>query len=441
MNFSVRNSLLVVLAAALLMAALVLAGFPVKYYAGLLVVILFGYLLFLKPLYFLALLFFVRAACDIFFESIRFPIGGIDIGLGGLFSVFLMGTTLLYAVSQNDRLHRLKHGTVILYALFCALSLLSAYLSPQRVGALRELVSRYSIFSIMLITLLVVRNSKEASFLLKCVIASAFFPVVIGYARLILGITQRFEGTFSHANIMAFFLLIVIGAMIFQLYRREGTKPMPVVALPYLVFLLSAFIFTQTRSAWAALLFMIGLYVLFFRRKWIVPLLACVALAAATPVVTTRIAELFVWKSGGLALRSGTSLDWRLEAWQYLWDYAIQKPFWGHGINASHLVGRRDIDAHNDYLRFFLEAGIPGVLLYFGVYVYTLQCAWKSLRRGTAGDPGERKLAVFLQCYIPAFLLMSVSENLANYTTVNFYIMAIIALYIVLSEESRRQRV
>lgn len=423
--------LLIAFLFACLAAVAVLAGFPAKYYGGLLLVVFFGFLLIIKPFVFLLSLFLIRALCDNYFVSIRFTVGAMDMGLGGLFSVFLIGITCLYMVSQRERLKRLKSGTVVFFGLFCLWSLFSAAISADRPGAMKDLISRYSTLSVLIVTLLSIHSEKNAYALFKVIVASALVPLLVGFTRLAIHETTRLEGTFAHANVMAFYLLVVMGLIVFQLYRAEDSKSWSWPVSAYFVILAAGLLLTLTRSSWGAFCAMCGLYVLFFKRKWILPLFILMALVAMTPVVTERLQELFVIKHGALAVNKNTSLSWRLETWSYLWNYALKRPWFGYGINASQWVGRFHIEAHNDYLRFFLESGIIGVVLYFGAYIRAFLDAVKGHRRFRPGSCAK-KTAVFLMCYIPAFLLMSASENLARYTTVNFYIMGVLGTYLAL---------
>lgn len=414
-----------------LMAAAILAGFPPVYYGGLLVVIILAFLLIMKPFYFLIFLFAIRALCDNYFASIRFSIGGMDLGLGGLFSVFMIGVTFFYMATQKERIARLKHGTVVFYGLFCLYSLFSAYLSMDGKGAMKDLMSRYSVLSILIMTLLSVRDFEDAHKLLKAVVAAACLPVIVGFVKLALGITERLEGTLSHPNIMAYFLLIIMGAMVFQLHEGKVEKRWSITAYAYFILLLAGFVFTLTRSAWAAFAFMMGTYILFFKRQWFLPAAALAVASFFLPMVNERVTELFTTSGGSLQVTKSSSLGWRFDAWERFWVQAVKRPIFGHGINATGYVGNYHVEAHNDYLRFFLESGIFGIVLYFGTFVYTFLSARVNYAR-LENDAYLRRLSRFFLCYIPAFLLMSVSENLARYTTVNFYSMALLGVYVAL---------
>ncbi len=106
----------------------------------------------------------------------------------------------------------------------------------------------------------------------------------------------------------------------------------------------------------------------------------------------------------------------------------VKRPILGHGIDFSNYISTDNLDPHNDYVRFFVEQGILGVIVYFGSYLCVLMHAVRNVRRFPHGSL-LKKLAVFLICYIPSYLLMSVSENLVRYLTIHWYVWAIIGVY------------
>jgi O-antigen ligase len=83
------------------------------------------------------------------------------------------------------------------------------------------------------------------------------------------------------------------------------------------------------------------------------------------------------------------------------------------------------LDPHNDYVRSFVEQGIVGLATFMASHLYLFMHALKNIRSFPEGSV-RRKVNVFLICYVPSYLLMSVSENLIRYTTVHWYVWTII---------------
>jgi O-antigen ligase len=411
-------------------AGIILLGLPVNYYAGLFVVFFLLVLFLSKPLYFVLLLFFIRALLDNYLVAIRFTIAGIDIGLGGLFSLFLISGAVLYILIHAQNWARLKQGVAVMYFLYLLMSVGSALMTQDTTAAIRELIPRLSIFAVFIVVLLAVEDENQARLVLKTIVISAFFPVIYGFIQYA-GTLDRLQGTFAHPNIMAFYLLIVLGCVVTQVHARESERG-SFLSVFYFLLLLTALLLTLTRSSWIAFSLMGGVYVLFFKRKWFFPALILLILIVSVPIVKERLSDLFLAREGAYIVNKKSSLGWRLNVWNELWTIAVKKPFFGHGINASKMTTSYPTEAHNDFLRFFLESGVLGVVLYFGAYIYPLFHAVKRYA-SFESDSRLKRLAIFLICFVPAFFLMSISENLARYTTVHWYIMGILAVYFALN--------
>ncbi len=409
----------------LAIAGIILLGLPADYYAGLFLVVVLLALFLGKPLYFLLFLFFVRALLDNYLFAIRFIIAGIDIGLGGIFSLFLIVGTVLYVLTHSQNLGRLKHGVVMLSFLFCLMSVGSAMMTVDVTGTIKELIPRFSIFSVLIVVLLTIQDERQARLVLKTIVLSAVVPVLVGFVKY-LAEPGRFQGTFSHPNVTAFYLLIILGCLAAQVHREEDKK-LSFLDFSYFALLLTAFLLTLTRSAWASFCLMGGIYALFFKRKWIAPAFILLLVLGSIPVVQERVTEIFTIRQGVLTVSQDTSFGWRLKTWAPLWSAAIQKPILGYGINATARLGL-GYEAHNDFLRFFVESGIIGLIIYFGFYAYTFIHLLKNYKFYNKGSV-LGKTALFLMCFIPAFILMSISENLARYTTIHWYIVGIIGVY------------
>ena len=104
-------------------------------------------------------------------------------------------------------------------------------------------------------------------------------------------------------------------------------------------------------------------------------------------------------------------------------------------------ISREHLGAHNDYLRFFIEAGVAGTLTYFLPYFLLLFHAFKYQR--FKASMIVNKIAKFFACFMPAILVMSFTENLAGYVVVHWDIWALMGIYlscIHLAERGERQK-
>lgn len=408
-------------------AILILNGTPVHYFLGFLFAVVMLAIFIHKPLYFLIGLFFLRSALDNFLATIRFSLGDIDLGLGGLVALALIIGTLFYISIYKDNPNRFKQLIVGLYFVFCLVSIMSFFITLDKVGAVKELVRRFSIFSILLLTMANINSEKKSTQLLKAIIFSAIIPLIVGSVIYIIR-GGRFTGTFGHPNILAFYLLIIIGCVLTQVDCPHRHFSLSFSRKLYLGALVAALLLTLTRSAWASCCLMVGIYAFFFNKRLIIPVFCALIGIAFLPIVQERILNTFDVSAGSMAVEEMSSLGWRLNTWYYLFTEAIKRPFIGYGINATAYIGSYPAEAHNDYLRFFVESGIIGVLTYFLPYFYIFIYSVRNYRLFDK-DSYLRKLALFFICFIPAFLLMSASENMGRYITVHWYFWGLVGIY------------
>ena len=245
-------------------------------------------------------------------------------------------------------------------------------------------------------------------------------------------------GTFGHPNILAFFLLIMIGCVFFQVERSGNLVRYSWWRKLALLLLVGTLVLTETRSGWGAFLVMGGLYALLYNRRWMIPGAILVFILACTPIVQRKVLETLSIYGNSVAVSDNSSLGWRINTWKDLIGQAMKRPIFGYGINADFRMTKDGLAAHNDYLRCFIESGIIGVLAYFIPYVYLFGYALKWQSSYERGSP-LWKLSGFFLCYIPAFLLMSITENLASYVVVHWCVWGLVGIYLGLIAIERQQ--
>ncbi len=152
------------------------------------------------------------------------------------------------------------------------------------------------------------------------------------------------------------------------------------------------------------------------------------------PFVNSGLVGIFEVKGGKVELNETDNFTWRLQKSSLLFQEAAQKPFLGHGFNAArkYNTGEGVQNAHNDYAQFLVESGIVGFFLYFGPFVYMFIKGLGARRRADKNSI-LCKIANFFTIATPAFLLMSASDNLANYIIIQWYYWVIAGIFISLS--------
>ncbi len=414
----------------------IVIGMPLQYIAGFLAILALSALFFKNPLYFLFVLFLTRSGIDSFLSRLRFGISGVNLGMGGAISLFIIGMTVVYILTSEKSIKLLFHPVTKLNFIFCLISIGSAVISPDKSEAVKALIRNYSILAIFLLTLSVVKNERSAYLTLKAMVWSALPCLVVGIGQYAYKHEWvRFAATLGHPNILAFYLLIVLGMFLFRLNRAETPLKFSLMEKFAFLFLLVTLLSTGTRSGWLAFGMLIAFYALFYNRRLIVPVILIAILMGSVPMVRNHIGNLFSSYSGSVSINEESSLGWRFEKWKCLLAAAVKRPLTGYGIDAARTFGDT-LEAHNDYLRFFIESGIFGVIFYFAPYFYVLRHSWKN-RACYAQNSCLKKLSGFFIVFIPSFLIMSFSENLAGYVIIHWYLWAIMGIYFGLAQNEQ----
>jgi O-antigen ligase len=410
---------------------------PWTYLAGFFFVLIFSLVFFAKPLHFLAFLLFLRAGVDAFLVQVRFPVGGADLGLAGGFSLLLVVLTLAAFLVEGDKnfVRRLNHPLIKVFAFFCLFTVVNSLYAYDRTFALKTILKNFSVLAIVVLAVMRVKKEEDAFFLMKAVVLSFIPVVVIGFLSGDYMMSEirglRYIATLTHPNILAFFVLLLLACFLAGLHRRSDDIAAKRWSRLGLLVLIVMLLFTKTRSGQLAAALLFFFFAWHKNRKLILPiLLACIGLAML-PMVRSGLDSLFTMKYGRLEVVQGNNFSWRLEKWGHLFSEGIHKPIHGHGMGASRSIGDH-LAAHNDYAQFFVEGGLIGLFLYFFPLFYLLKNAGRMKRR-TEPDSFVYKLSDFFLMFIPPFLIMSISENLASYVVVQWYFWAVVGIYISLS--------
>jgi O-antigen ligase len=193
---------------------------------------------------------------------------------------------------------------------------------------------------------------------------------------------------------------------------------------------------TYTRSGWIGF----GLAVLVMgalrHRKLILaaPVLL-VAAAIALPGATDKVQKRFGDLTSQSEAASENSWSWRTGQWRKMLPYGTDKPLTGEGFGRySELTVKRfgyqdrqyptivvdseghlskGFSAHNDYVKMFVELGVPGLVLWTAVLVGMLSVALAARRVPELAGPAAAVAAIAAM-----LMAVSVSDNVQGYSVV-----------------------
>jgi O-antigen ligase len=290
-----------------------------------------------------------------------------------------------------------------------------------------------------------VRDRRRLDLVVMAILAGAAYPIVKGLQQLVTGdyvhTRAGFDtvtGPFYHPNYFAFYIVVVLAvAVAAMIEMRTLWARIPIGLLTAAGCVCLAY--TYTRAAWIGFgVFALLMAILSYKRVLAVVavaiLLAAIAVPSLAGSINHRINEVSHPTSG-----KDDSWSWRVGEWKRMFPRGVSHPILGNGFGSYPRLTyvefgaldptystrieadrtKRGFAAHNDYLKMFVETGVPGVLLWFGMFVAAIVTMVRARRVRGLGAYGSAGAAV-----VVAFLGMSFSDNVQGYTAVTFYLLA-----------------
>jgi putative inorganic carbon (hco3(-)) transporter len=366
-------------------------------------------------------LILIRPLCDRIFESGRFDIGGQAISYGALINIAVI-FALFCNLSRVWQSVPAKFRTIWLPFLFLAFA--AVIYSPVQLEALRRFFTYFCFFVMFSFAFAVVRSERDLLYFLKMIVLSSVPPVTYGLFQITTGsdlYEGRIQSTFSHPNIFAFFIVIIIGVILFlqSTARLKVSGRYRLILLVYLVPLLILLLFTKTRSAWIGCAVQFLVYGIVYDRKALVLLLLAPFIVLAIPGVADRVNDLSSGNDylGGPAINVN-AYTWRMILWESSFSYIWERPIFGYGLASFFFyspeffpLGRlQGTDAHSVYIQTIFEMGFVGLIslsLIFGRSFVWLGRFWQFDKRGVPVVAASM-IAYLIDCY---------SDNILGYLT------------------------
>src|ERR1700722_10334437 len=314
-------------------------------------------------------LILIRPLCDRIFESGRFDIGGQAISYGALINIAVI-FALFCNLSRVWKSVPAKLRTIWFPFLFLAFA--AVIYSPVQLEALRRFFTYFCFFVMFSFAFAVVRSERDVLHFLKMIVLSSVPPVTYGLFQIATGrdlYDGRIQSTFSHPNIFAFFIVIIIGIILFlqSTTRLKTSGRYRLVLTVYLLPLLILLLFTKTRSAWIGCAIQFLVYGIVYDRKALFLLLLAPFIVLAIPGVADRINDLSSGNDylGGPAINVN-AYTWRMILWESSFSYIWERPIFGYGLASFFFyspeffpLGRlQGTDAHSVYIQTILKWGL-----------------------------------------------------------------------------------
>lgn len=291
------------------------------------------------------------------------------------------------------------------------------------------------------------KNSHYITSVIHAVALSAIVPITVAMYQLLFAgglsvdnFTNRVFGTFTHPNVLGFYMVIVLSVVGMRHFATKAKYQS--VLYPWILSgALLSLLFTYTRGAWLGLVivaFIAGI-LRYYKPLGITLLVVSLVFVFGQSIRAVTISA-FNYDLAQVPLISratgqndeSDSINWRLGVLEDMLPLALERPVLGYGIGNFPILRKQTIDddqtaveAHNDYLRIFVESGILGLLAYLGLLATLLYRAGFQYAVYPA-DSWQRQYALTALALIAAFMLMSVSDNLLQATAVVWTLLVVL---------------
>lgn len=372
-------------------------------------------------LFFLIILF--RSAMDPLLEATKLG----SFGLGAVLNALVIVIALIAIIQRPSPVRAVLKKT---WLAFLLISFSTLMIAPEFVTALKTYLTLISYAAIFALAITLIKSEEDYGRWMRAIFFSSVIPVAYGFVDAATGGFVSSEGfrissTFSHPNIFAFYLVLMISLSFYFFKAKVSYIPLFIRrTLPiYILIMFSLLIMTKTRSAWASCFAFFTLYALIYERKYLVLIMLLPVVGFFIPEVRDRFSDL----SQGNEVINYSKLNsyaWRKMIWtQGLQSMEFSHYLLGYGLEAFKyysakfftMSGGLQHGAHSVYVQLFYETGALGL----GAFV------WLHVKLGRLLLPfyKKNKLMIFSSImFLLEFALNSYSDNMLSYLSFNWYL-------------------
>jgi len=406
--------------------------------------VLFFVVLVVKPKWVLAAIILTRPLLDNLLNLTKSSNSGEaqGIGLGAILNLAIIALAVFLCIHYSTFPRRNK--VVLSWFIYLFFMFLSVCYSPFRVEGLRSLFNYFSYFAMFIIPFLIIKNKEDFLFWFKVFAWSFVLPIFFANIDMIHGgrhyedAGDRIAGTFTHPNILAFYLVLGMTTYFYILksgywkFRPQTLWAIRILMLNMLVLLIA----TKTRNAWIACFIGFSIYGYLKDKRFLFFLFLFLFLSFLVPQVKDRILTVFQDKESS-DYQGMNSFVWRLHMWGSSLSMIEQKPLQGYGLDTFIPMSAQFSDvgangAHNTYLQVLFETGIFGLLSFISLFLSPLIIFFKNMRK--TANHSQARLWAILVGYVVSYIIICSADNLTYYLVFNWYVWFFIGM-MMLSEK------
>ena len=348
-------------------------------------------------------------------------------GLGAVINALVILIAIIAIVQQPNPVRKVLKQTWLPFLIISSISLAFA---PEFINALKAYIALLSYASIFALAIILIKNEEDYGKWMRLVFFSSLIPVAYGFVDAAIGGYAstngfRINSTFSHPNIFAFYLTLMI-SLGFYFYKSNASyiplffrRTMPI----YILMMLALLLMTKTRSAWASCFIFFTLYAIIYERKYLFLIVLAPLVALLIPEIRERILDL---GQGNEVINYSklNSYAWRKMIWEsglrfmdishYFLGYGLES-FKHYSLDFFAMAGGVQRGAHSVYVQLFFEVGALGLMAYIWLHLKVVRLLLQFYK--------TNKLLIFCAIlFLLQFMLMAYSDNMLGYLSFNWYL-------------------
>lgn len=372
----------------------------------------------------------IRASSDPIFNLLGGDSGAGSMGVGALFNmaaIAIAGLLFLQAPLKAP------FPVITIWGPYLLIAFGSTLYAPDFNTAARLAFVLLSYWAFFAIPFFIMRSSHDLTRFVLVVIGSSLPPTLYAFVDIARGLPNfgdfRLQSTFSHPNIYAFYLVLLLGLALYVRASQavDVSQRLRLLVTLYIPLLAVFLLLTKTRSAWGVCGVMFLVYAVRIERRFLFGLLLVPLMFVSNPSLMDRLTDVTAATEVDdySQLNDSNRLNsyvWRQALWESALPQIMDMPALGHGLETFKpatprffpLIGPQGIDGHNFYLQTTYELGLFGLL----TVAWLFGCvAWR-LARGRRRDPPG---ILVISCILMTYVLECYSDNMHFYLSFNWY--------------------
>lgn len=393
----------------------------------------------------------IRTSLDYFgdFQVFNIDSYNISVNLASLLAILFIGV-YTPVVIKNRRFFKRKH--ILLFLILILWLAATTFFSFSKIDSIKEVLRLIDIFIAFFVGYVFFDNLNKFKILILGILISSIMPELIGYYQLASGHfyvpqindtdfgANRIQGTFGHPNPFSFYLYFAIVLSIISYKSKSLFNSLRIKKYTMFVGIVSLIliIFTFTRNTWAALMLFLAAYIFLYNKRALLMLfITSLASYILIPSIQERILDIFS--------NPFNSLIWRLNLWYDMFVIALTKPLFGWGVGTFpdvteyfRGINLGSLEAHNDYLKMFLESGIVGLALFLiliGFMFYLLIKYYIGVK-----NQDFKNILLLSGVFFISIFIVSFSDNVLRVTAFQIVFWAYFGSLLRVSEEPKIEK-